>query len=1047
MLAWLGILDIGNSSPFPAVSTTDLLNLSGSGGSYAPAFSADGRFVVFVSHARNLVTNDDLAPYLNVFLRDVGASNTILVSVNTTGAGGGNADANSPAISSDGQFIAFASMASNLVSNDTNRASDIFLRDLRSGVTTLVSVDATGTSSAGILNSWTRHRLCSNPLISADGRWVVFESLATNLVTLSDGNQATDIFARDLQSNTTKLVSVNAAGDGSGNASSESPSITSDGRFIAFVSVATDLTPGVTNRSGDIYVRDMQSGLTTWVWANTNAASILLAAEGYRCFNPVISADGHSVVFKALTPGDPAAVYLIRHNLQSGVSTVLTRNSSLGSLPQLSADGRFVASEASGDVYVWDLVGSSNLLVSVNVSGTGGGSQPSIAAAMTPDGRNVLFLSAATNLISTATNGISQLFIRDLANGTTRLVTVGLDGLATSSDAEVTSPAISVDGRQIAFESTSPKLVADDLNQASDIFLRDLDSGTTQLLSQRHASRRAMTAAAASRAFPGSISADGTRAVFSSGDSNLARNDDDEFPDVFVRDLAGGTVLRANLSKTNLFGGYLLKSDMAISASGRYVAIGTSNSALFAFSAHGSIVRWDLSSGSNELVSVRFDGTGPVDDISERPAISSDGNLVSFHSAASDLVNPGNLGHANVFVRDMMLRTTRLISANRSGTNSGNADSVGAIFSPDDRWVLFTSAATDLTTNDTGGATNLFARDLLTDTTRIISVAPDGSSPVGYSRGATFSADSLHVAFVSTNSSVALYDFSSQKSAIVCDGCDSPSISFDGRLVAYEIALSAGPSKDIVVKDLLTSATNLISVNRLGTSGGNGPSISPLLSWDGRFVVFASKAGDLVENDTNGVSDIFVRDRLLGKTVLVSLNQQGSGSGNGLSSHPLLAANGRTVLFQSFASDLVAGDYNQTRDVFVLRLGGADTDMDGMDDDWEMAYFGTLDRDGTADFDGDGQTDRQEFLAGTDPTNKGSILRVLTLNLLGGGGTRVIWSAAPGKTYQVQFKETLPDSPWNDVGGPVLANGTTASLMDYSAANASHRFYRAVLVR
>jgi len=294
---------------------------------------------------------------------------------------------------------------------------------------------------------------------------------------------------------------------------------------------------------------------------------------------------------------------------------------------------------------------------------------------------------------------------------------------------------------------------------------------------------------------------------------------------------------------------------------------------------------------------------------------------------------------------------------------------------------------------------------------------------------------------------VAVYDFSSERSAIVCDGCDTPSIGADGRLVGYEIALSAGSSKDIVVEDLVTGGTNLISVNRLGTGGGNGPSFSPLLSWNGRFVVFASKAGDLVENDTNGVSDIFVRDRLLGKTMLVSLNQQGSGSGNGLSSHPLLAADGRTVVFQSFASDLVAGDYNQTRDVFVLRLGGADTDLDGMDDDWEIAYFGTLDRDGTADFDGDGQTDRQEFLAGTDPTNKGSILRVLTLNLLGGGGTRVIWSAAPGKTYQVQFKETFPDSPWNDVGGPVLANGTTASVMDNSAANASHRFYRAVLVR
>src|SRR6266566_2378358 len=102
------------------VSTTDIPNIAASGNSYAPSFSADGRFIVFVSHANNLVTNDDLAPYLDLFVRDLVASNTVLVSVNTTGLGGGNADANSPSISSNGQFVVFASMASNLVNNDTN---------------------------------------------------------------------------------------------------------------------------------------------------------------------------------------------------------------------------------------------------------------------------------------------------------------------------------------------------------------------------------------------------------------------------------------------------------------------------------------------------------------------------------------------------------------------------------------------------------------------------------------------------------------------------------------------------------------------------------------------------------------------------------------------------------------------------------------------------------------------------------------------------------------------------------------------------------------
>src|SRR5262249_34495996 len=147
-----------------------------------PSFSADGRFVVFVSQAKNLVGNDDLAPFLDVFVRDLAGSNTILASVNLSGTGGGNADANFPSVSSNGQFVAFASAASNLVNNDTNDAPDIFVQDLVMGVTKLVSVDVLGASSAAILSPWSRQQLSGNPVISSDGRWVIFESFATNLV-------------------------------------------------------------------------------------------------------------------------------------------------------------------------------------------------------------------------------------------------------------------------------------------------------------------------------------------------------------------------------------------------------------------------------------------------------------------------------------------------------------------------------------------------------------------------------------------------------------------------------------------------------------------------------------------------------------------------------------------------------------------------------------------------------------------------------------------------------------------------------------------------
>src|SRR5437899_1862251 len=189
-----------------SVSGSARTNLAGSGGSFAPAFSSDGRYVVFVSQANNLVTNDDPAPYLDVFVRDLTTSNTTLVSVNSSGRGGGQGNSNFPTISSNGQFVAFASEADNLVANDTNRASDVFVRDLVSGVTTLVSVDVAGTGSAAACCSHVIAPLSGHPVISANGRWVAFESLATDLVA-NDTNGLSDLFVRDLQTGATLLVS------------------------------------------------------------------------------------------------------------------------------------------------------------------------------------------------------------------------------------------------------------------------------------------------------------------------------------------------------------------------------------------------------------------------------------------------------------------------------------------------------------------------------------------------------------------------------------------------------------------------------------------------------------------------------------------------------------------------------------------------------------------------------------------------------------------------------------------------------------------------
>jgi hypothetical protein len=142
---------------------------------------------------------------------------------------------------------------------------------------------------------------------------------------------------------------------------------------------------------------------------------------------------------------------------------------------------------------------------------------------------------------------------------------------------------------------------------------------------------------------------------------------------------------------------------------------------------------------------------------------------------------------------------------------------------------------------------------------------------------------------------------------------------------------------------------------------------------------------------------------------------------------------GRTVVFASFATDLAAGDFNNARDLYVLRLGGPDTDEDRLDDDWEVTYFGNLDHDGSRDSDGDGWSDWQEFNTGTDPTNSGSIFRVLAVGIVGGISRTIYWSSVPGRTYRVQVKFNLADPEWMYLPGRVTATDTTASFADHGS--------------
>ncbi len=352
------------------------------GHSYAPAISADGRFVAFASYATNLVSGDT-NNWVDVFVRDRELGKTVRVSVASDGSQGQYGGSNDPAISADGRFVAFWSCATNLVASDTNSACDIFVHDRDTdgnGVfdesgkvsTVRVSVASDGTQANG--DSY-------YPDISADGRFVVFESGADNLVT-GDTNSQTDIFLHDRDADEDGVfdepggistIRISVASDGTeGNGNSTSASISADGRYVAFASSATNLVSSDTNGYADIFLRDWRGGTTTRISVSSSGSE----GDGFS-EAPSISFNGRFIAFVSNAYDlDSTCSYAARHVF------VRDRSTNQTACVSIASDG----TEAYGDSW-----------------------NPSVSA----DGHYVAFGSDASNLVSGDTNNQRDIFVRD----------------------------------------------------------------------------------------------------------------------------------------------------------------------------------------------------------------------------------------------------------------------------------------------------------------------------------------------------------------------------------------------------------------------------------------------------------------------------------------------------------------------------------------------------------------------------------------------------------------------------------------------------------
>jgi Tol biopolymer transport system component len=379
-----------------------------------------GRFVAFQSAATNLVAGDTNSCE-DVFVHDRQGGTTERVSVSSAGAQASN-ECTNPAISADGRFVSFTSFDANLVSGDTNSTFDVFVRDRQSGTTERVSLNSAGAqANAG----------CFGSGVSADGRFVLFASAASNLVA-GDTNNNFDLFVRDRQNGTTEIVSVSTSGVQANSMCTRS-SISPDGRFVGFDSAASNLVAGDTNNDFDIFVRDRQNGTTERVSVDSAGAQ----GNDYSYW-ATISSDGRFVAFQSF------ATNLVAGDTNS-CADVFVRDRQAGTTERVSLGS--AGAQANGPCYL-----------------------PSISA----DGRHVQFMGAATNLVPSDSNGCVDVFVRDLQSGTTERVSVDSAGAEGHGDTwDNCMPSISEEGRYVAFVSFAGNLVAGDTNGFRDVFVRD----------------------------------------------------------------------------------------------------------------------------------------------------------------------------------------------------------------------------------------------------------------------------------------------------------------------------------------------------------------------------------------------------------------------------------------------------------------------------------------------------------------------------------------------------------------------------------------------
>ncbi|MGE3310107.1 MAG: S8 family serine peptidase, partial [Limisphaerales bacterium] len=835
----------------------------GTGRSFQPSISEDGRWVAFVSAATNLVAGDDEG-FLDVFLRDRETDAVERVSQTRSGAGG-QGDSESPSVSADGRFVAFVSSAANLVPGDGNQTRDVFLWDRTSRQVEMISLRTDGRNAG--------NGVSEVPMVSRDGNLVVFASDATDLVA-RDGNQVRDVFIRDRSKRVTERLSV--ASDGSEALDwSDAPTMSGDGAVVAFHSGAPNLVPGDTNQRWDVFVRNRSVG-------RTEALVGALAGDDDSLY-PLVSGDGKWVAF-------------------SSASTNFAGGATQGRLVLLLID------RESGRI--------------VRPGGLAPGVLPSAdnyAFGISRDGRFVSLTTDEPGLAPGGELGFYRTFLYDRLRDLHEMVAVSDAGVV-ADDTSFYGP-VSGDGRFLAFVSNAKALVPGDGNAVGDVFVRDRGESTADLgtrvsgeagfnglgilhpLQSQRASKRvelgqtaeydvSVANAGPTRSFilmaSGAGSGWGVRAkalgFLEDRDLTTALTGEGGWTTPEIP--AGGNLtLRVVVTRDGAPTG---EAAFAVRVEARAASDGG------VLDAVNLVSTTELSPPGWTLVSRGRNGA-PAERSAESASANAAADRVAFSSESDQLDPRGDINlQSDVFLVDRTLGTVSRVS-DASATVQGDGESRAPSLNADGTRVAFQSKASNLVPADSNDVEDIFVKDLAAGTTVRASVSGSGRQANRGSERAFLAANGRHLVFTSFASNLVDGDGNRSLDVFLRDTdtgtteCVSRSasgefgdadsvggvVSGDGRFVVFtSFAGNLGPSDrngfaDVYLRDRLTGAMELVSANTNGAAA-NGPSGGASISDDGRWVAFYSYAADIVPGRIGDERENYLLDRATGMRRLVS---------------------------------------------------------------------------------------------------------------------------------------------------------------------------------